>query len=123
MPLRRRLWCRSPSLCFFFSSRRRHTRCLSDWSSDVCSSDLFARGWFDPRRKRPLPRFPGRVAVITSPTGARSEERSVGKECRAVVGGNPGKKNMTDTRNDKENKLMNEIEDDTRVRQSQAERR
>src|SRR5205814_816452 len=31
-------------LCFFFfSSRRRHTRCLSDWSSDVCSSDLAAR--------------------------------------------------------------------------------
>src|SRR5262245_64848607 len=27
---------------FFFSSRRRHTRCLSDWSSDVCSSDLRA---------------------------------------------------------------------------------
>src|SRR5437899_7860987 len=27
---------------FFFSSRRRHTRCLSDWSSDVCSSDLDA---------------------------------------------------------------------------------
>src|SRR5262245_27794151 len=24
---------------FFFSSRRRHTSCLSDWSSDVCSSD------------------------------------------------------------------------------------
>src|SRR5262245_63608473 len=32
-------------LVFFFSSRRRHTRCLSDWSSDVCSSDLvFLRG-------------------------------------------------------------------------------
>src|SRR5205814_6658522 len=29
-------------LFFFFSSRRRHTRCLSDWSSDVCSSDLRA---------------------------------------------------------------------------------
>src|SRR5205814_3355274 len=29
---------------FFFSSRRRHTRCLSDWSSDVCSSDLFIVG-------------------------------------------------------------------------------
>src|SRR5215212_8501119 len=29
---------------FFFSSRRRHTRCLSDWSSDVCSSDLDGRG-------------------------------------------------------------------------------
>src|SRR5438034_11440715 len=27
---------------FFFSSRRRHTRSLCDWSSDVCSSDLFA---------------------------------------------------------------------------------
>src|SRR5207245_5064573 len=27
-------------LCFFFSSRRRHTRCYRDWSSDVCSSDL-----------------------------------------------------------------------------------
>src|SRR6266498_4522476 len=25
---------------FFFSSRRRHTRCGRDWSSDVCSSDL-----------------------------------------------------------------------------------
>src|SRR6266436_1082717 len=27
-------------LVFFFSSRRRHTRCSRDWSSDVCSSDL-----------------------------------------------------------------------------------
>src|SRR5207245_7493731 len=25
---------------FVFSSRRRHTRCYRDWSSDVCSSDL-----------------------------------------------------------------------------------
>src|SRR5882724_4911392 len=31
-------------LFFFFSSRRRHTRCLSDWSSDVCSSDLTSVG-------------------------------------------------------------------------------
>src|SRR5258706_8844232 len=29
-----------PPSCFF-SSRRRHTRLVSDWSSDVCSSDLF----------------------------------------------------------------------------------
>src|SRR5438093_3319152 len=29
-------------LFFFFSSRRRHTRLVSDWSSDVCSSDLAA---------------------------------------------------------------------------------
>src|SRR3989449_8389029 len=39
--------CRS---FFFFSSRRRHTRCSRDWSSDVCSSDLYVLayqlGWF-----------------------------------------------------------------------------
>ena len=28
---------------FFFSSRRRHTRCSRDWSSDVCSSDLLTQ--------------------------------------------------------------------------------
>src|SRR2546429_4642434 len=33
---RNMLYC----LFFFFSSRRRHTRCSRDWSSDVCSSDL-----------------------------------------------------------------------------------
>src|SRR2546421_4835523 len=31
--------CWRPSVCFFFSSRRRHTRSDRDWSSDVCSSD------------------------------------------------------------------------------------
>lgn len=31
---------------------------------------LAAEGLFDPRRKRPLPTFPRRVAVVTSPTGA-----------------------------------------------------
>src|SRR3712207_7599137 len=30
--------------CFFFSSRRRHTRYWRDWCSDVCSSDLHQRG-------------------------------------------------------------------------------
>src|SRR5690606_3715230 len=30
-------------VCFFFSSRRRHTRFSRDWSSDVCSSDLLCR--------------------------------------------------------------------------------
>src|SRR5689334_9974202 len=36
--------CRSTSWgsTFFFSSRRRHTRWNCDWSSDVCSSDLYA---------------------------------------------------------------------------------
>src|SRR6266542_4312249 len=37
-------WARSVALAalaiaFFFSSRRRHTSCYRDWSSDVCSSD------------------------------------------------------------------------------------
>src|SRR5205809_2488586 len=35
------------SFVFFFSSRRRHTRCSRDWSSDVCSSDLIGRGELD----------------------------------------------------------------------------
>src|SRR3989449_7962752 len=30
----------SNAVVFFFSSRRRHTRCSRDWNSDVCSSDL-----------------------------------------------------------------------------------
>src|SRR5438034_3076409 len=32
-------WWGSIEFTFFFSSRRRHTRSLCDWSSDVCSSD------------------------------------------------------------------------------------
>src|SRR3989449_6164390 len=36
---------------FFFSSRRRHTRCSRDWSSDVCSSDLGKSVWL--RHTRP----------------------------------------------------------------------
>src|SRR5437879_7793555 len=38
------------TLLFFFSSRRRNTRYIGDWSSDVCSSDLEDR--------RPLGRSP-----------------------------------------------------------------
>src|SRR5262245_63254722 len=91
---------------FFFSSRRRHTRCLSDWSSDVCSSDLgmigarqrpavdlrerrlveHERDALGPRqaaharlRQRPVERefLPARRVVD------RSEERRVGKWWRA----------------------------------------
>src|SRR5437870_2333047 len=36
---------------FFFSSRRRHTRWPRDWSSDVCSSDLFANSHANAGRK------------------------------------------------------------------------
>src|SRR6202022_2677123 len=46
----------SNELClFFFSSRRRHTRSLCDWSSDVCSSDLSPEMFVD---RDPVP---GRV--------------------------------------------------------------
>src|SRR2546429_1745923 len=37
---------------FFFSSRRRHTRCSRDWSSDVCSSDLVSRNGYICRSRR-----------------------------------------------------------------------
>src|SRR5215469_11704039 len=41
----------SPYLSFFFSSSRRHTRSLRDWSSDVCSSDLLYDDRFGARDK------------------------------------------------------------------------
>src|SRR5438046_9420935 len=107
---------------FFFSSRRRHTRLVSDWSSDVCSSDLVhggvvqgigqvlmeqtaydAEGQFltGSYMDYAIPRasdLPGisfeshPVPAKTNPLGVkgcgeRSEERRVGKECRA--GGSP----------------------------------
>src|SRR5215204_7654771 len=37
---------------FFFSSRRRHTRSLCDWSSDVCPSDLLVLPDFTYLRER-----------------------------------------------------------------------
>src|SRR5260221_2018168 len=40
---------RNLMLSFFFSSRRRHTRSLCDWSSDVCSSDLDVEATIGPR--------------------------------------------------------------------------
>src|SRR6266404_5696359 len=44
----------------FFSSRRRHTRYASDWSSDVCSSDLMFQVMIGDIRKR----FPERMSVF-----------------------------------------------------------
>src|SRR5687768_18609878 len=82
---------------FFFSSRRRHTRCSRDWSSDVCSSDLQAHHEFDDAVRRIL-RVKFMMSLFEKPCGdesllsevgseahralARSEERRVGKECR-----------------------------------------
>src|SRR5262245_65616784 len=68
---------------FFFSSRRRHTRCLSDWSSDVCSSDL--RHDHPARSTTPQTGRSGRGGRASGTDeggGRRSEERRVGKECR-----------------------------------------
>src|SRR5690349_18287145 len=71
---------------FFFSSRRRHTSSLRDWSSDVCSSDL-RRIWpWSPPTACNTPSSRRRsvidtVSVLTMPRMAtRSEERRVGKE-------------------------------------------
>src|SRR5437763_4852609 len=84
-------------LVFFFSSRRRHTRYIGDWSSDVCSSDLYDSigGFRPPAAGRGHP-HDARVCVAAAEDqvgeqrlGAahgdggeplRSEERRVGKE-------------------------------------------
>src|SRR5690606_40673188 len=91
-------------LCFFFSSRRRHTRFSRDWSSDVCSSDLstilFAGYQAAGTRGAAMVAgadkvkihgeyIPVRAEVQNLPMlsahadSDRSEERRVGKECRS----------------------------------------
>src|SRR5207249_7527762 len=83
-------------LFFFFSSRRRHTRSKRDWSSDVCSSDLFgniAHGTSSVICQEMGLRLADYVVNecgFAADLGAekyfdivmRSEERRVGKECR-----------------------------------------
>src|SRR5262249_60062831 len=68
---------------FFFSSRRRHTRLVSDWSSDVCSSDL-SRISVDvrPRRAQATDSI-DRASERRDGVLRRSEERRVGKEGRS----------------------------------------
>src|SRR5258705_9165453 len=87
---------------FFFSSRRRHTRCLSDWSSDVCSSDLCAVSTAaavsrpvvprrEPRgpvllRRRLLPREERRDAAPSRRRRGRPREEEIGRaSCRERV--------------------------------------
>src|SRR5690554_7128041 len=82
---------------FFFSSRRRHTRCGRDWSSDVCSSDLIVgaatktafglvpsgnTGGADVSPFKKMPIDP-KLAALIQKAKSRSEERRVGKECRS----------------------------------------
>src|SRR2546422_10468551 len=66
---------------FFFSSRRRHTRCSRDWSSDVCSSDLRRCAAGARRNRRICQRFTNLCLSQTAIVIAwfRSEERRVGK--------------------------------------------
>src|SRR5207248_4764314 len=68
---------------FFFSSRRRHTRSYGDWSSDVCSSDLWASWLSLSLLLGCLDSFAPAGAVEFTPPATRSEERRVGKECRS----------------------------------------
>src|SRR5437879_8755522 len=78
-------------ILFFFSSRRRHTRYIGDWSSDVCSSDLApvtAREYASSSSsscglgERGVVWGGMTVSSETSTGAARSEERRVGKESR-----------------------------------------
>src|SRR5258706_6524300 len=84
-------------IVFFFSSRRRHTILVSDWSSDVCSSDLTECVNFSSSSNlfccchhlvfcfcATRPTDDDRLVDI-QPTcnRLRSEERRVGKECRS----------------------------------------
>src|SRR6266542_1430826 len=68
--------------CFFFSSRRRHTSCYRDWSSDVCSSDLvdMVRSWgpliaghAHPRVVEAVQAATARGTSFGAPTGAEVE--------------------------------------------------
>src|SRR2546422_8465846 len=75
------------SPAFFFSSRRRHTRCSRDWSSDVCSSDLevnsMVPGGLTEEVAKDVERRGIRLQHWRLMTVERSEERRVGKECRS----------------------------------------
>src|SRR5699024_11983419 len=87
---------RSLFLGFIFSSRRRHTRSKRDWSSDVCSSDLFHAvtgpgGGAEVTQVAPgqtksftfKAMKPGLFVYHCATPMVRSEERRVGKECKA----------------------------------------
>src|SRR5207245_9057890 len=78
----------SDGLCFFFfTSRRRHTRCYRDWSSDVCSSDLRTASGRKAGRRFPHLRVRNRCRSLREwwwyggqRRRKRSEERRVGKK-------------------------------------------
>src|SRR3546814_3182259 len=76
------------SCFFFFKQKTAYEMRISDWSSDVCSSDLFRR--LMTTMANSIRNVPSRTpdAPTTRPPGSaggsspdRSEERRVGKEC------------------------------------------
>src|SRR3546814_7451275 len=60
---------------FFFRQKAAYERRISDWSSDVCSSDLL----LSRREAALLPGFLMRLLEVSA--AFRSDERRVGKEC------------------------------------------
>src|SRR5476649_156281 len=62
---------------FFFSSRRRHTRSLCDWSSDVCSSDLKGRRPSHGNPGRGVPQERGGNRVVPE---SLNGEREIGQD-------------------------------------------
>src|SRR6267378_477934 len=92
---------------FFFSSRRRHTRSLRDWSSDVCSSDLvtlawpelmrFKRSMVDPTPQRTeqawarigVEQFHGRARFVGPTTLALGDDRLIGGRILLAAGAKP----------------------------------
>src|SRR3546814_2851803 len=77
------LWC-----FFFFKQKTAYEMRISDWSSDVCSSDLEAKAQEGEECRGRVVQSPptGRAAAQSPagrhrPRGGRSEERRVGKEC------------------------------------------
>src|SRR5258706_3703329 len=82
---------------FFFSSRRRHTRLVSDWSSDVCSSDLVVMMvaiFFPSALHRLLQKLAARVARRSEKAAARMTALSAGldraHECMVAFGSPKG---------------------------------
>src|SRR5207249_5170445 len=69
-------------LDFFFSSRRRHTRSKRDWSSDVCSSDLFGLTVVAPERSDQMTATLGALSDAGNerPFNPRRHERRRGFE-------------------------------------------
>src|SRR3546814_4214631 len=68
-------------LCFFFSSRRRHTRCALVTGVQTCALPIWLRTSGPPRPPEQALHAPARLQPSSPPRGGRSEERRVGKEC------------------------------------------